>query len=212
LISFPKDSTVKFGGPRHCDWRSCDVYGQRSTTVSPIFAYTVSCNMTESASKPTIKSSQIQPCSYVYFEKKNKCSSPHAIILKHLISSVQKKSVLWIERQNKRNSQISFHKLMTNVGANVLFLGSEKSYFVGKIIKKALCIWQLSFYSFWLPPVHLTFTFLMYTWQLPFRYTLHLFNIYFMWFFTILYINVIHIWSIHYFSSRFLVGFIWLNL
>lgn len=30
-------STVKFGGPHHCDWRSCDVYGQRSITVSPIF-------------------------------------------------------------------------------------------------------------------------------------------------------------------------------
>jgi hypothetical protein len=28
---------------------------------------------------------------------------------------------------------------MANVGANVLFLGSEKSYFVGKIIKKKLC-------------------------------------------------------------------------
>jgi hypothetical protein len=68
--------------------------GQRSTTDSPIFAYKVSPNMTESASKPTIKSSKIQQCSYVYFEKKNQCPSPHAIILKHLTSSVQKKSVL----------------------------------------------------------------------------------------------------------------------
>jgi hypothetical protein len=51
-------------------------------------------NMTESAIKPTIKSSKIQQCSYVYFEKKNQCPSPHAIILEHLTSSLQKKSVL----------------------------------------------------------------------------------------------------------------------
>ena len=68
--------------------------GQRSTTVSPIFAYKVSPNMTESTSKPTIKSPKIQQCSYVYFEKKNQCPSPHAIILKHSTSTVPKKSVL----------------------------------------------------------------------------------------------------------------------
>jgi hypothetical protein len=137
LISFPKDITVKFGEPRHCDWRSCDVYGQCSTTVSPIFAYKVSRNMTESASKLTIKSSKIQQCSYVYFERKYECPSPHAIILKHLTSSVQNKSVIWIKRQYKRISQISFHKLMDNVGANIVFLGSDKYYFVGKILTKS---------------------------------------------------------------------------
>ena len=42
--------------------------------------------MTEFASKPTIKSSKIQQCSYVYCEKKKKCPYPHAITLRQLPS------------------------------------------------------------------------------------------------------------------------------
>jgi hypothetical protein len=61
---------------------------------------------------------------------------------------------------------------MANVGANVLFLGSEKSYFVGKIIKKSsvhltafvlqLLITSCASYIY-LPDVHLTATISLYT-------------------------------------------------
>ena len=96
---------------------------------------------------------------------------------------------------------------MANVDTNTcnLFLGkilTKSSVHLTAFVLKRLITFCTSYIS--LSDVHLTATISL--------NTLHLFNIYVMWFFTILYINVIHIWSRNCLSSRFLVGFIWLNL